>query len=630
MARSAGATIGPDASSVLARALNSFDMGTLHLAVPRGAASKASWRWRSSRPSVATLGGLATAAVGVVVLLAWVVGAEPLKTTLLGPIAMKANTALCFLLMGTGVALLGRPSPGANGRVVGLALLALPASIALVTLSQYVTGMDLGIDEALFRDLPGTLATVGAGRMSPLTSICFALIALAAFSVTPAPRAVLPLCGAALAVSALNVFTFVFDAAVPSFLAAYSQMALNTAVAMGILALGVVGLLGPASPFALLARKSLTASLLRRVLVALIVVPLAMAWLSAAGQRLGLYDASYGTALRLVAIVMLGTIGVLRWARWTNELESKREAIELERDRFFEQSLDLLAVTDAAGRFRRANRAWEVTLGYPVDELIDRPLFDLVHPDDLERTIAESQLLFVDGGRVVGFQNRCRHRDGSYRWLEWTSTMAPDASMAFSVARDITGRKHAEDRRARRERVLALKNEALSERVFRDALTGLHNRRFFDRAVVRLGQRWRRMPVERRPPVAVILFDLDDFGQVNKDHGHQAGDEILRRFSWLLEERFRARDLVVRYGGEEFVAVLEGVASEMAIGIAEGIRVAFEQAPIRVGTDTPIRVTVSAGCSQLNADGDISAALKEADVWLSQAKRAGRNQVVGL
>ena len=231
---------------------------------------------------------------------------------------------------------------------------------------------------------------------------------------------------------------------------------------------------------------------------------------------------------------------------------------------------------------------------------------------------------------MVGFQNRYRHRDGGYRWLEWMSTLSPDGSIAFSVARDVTDRKRAEDRRAKRERVLESRNEALNERTLRDALTGLHNRRYFDRTVAGLERRWRRLAADRRPPVAIIIFDLDHFGRVNKDHGHQAGDAVLRSFSGLLQKRFRARDLVVRFGGEEFVAVIEGVPSATAIEIAEGIRDTFERHPIDVGAAAPIRVTVSGGCSQLGPDGDISSALAQADVWLSQAKRAGRNHVVGL
>lgn len=601
-----------------------------NIAVRRSTAADAPWPRRLPRPSLPIAVGLLTAGMSIVVLIGWVLDLEVVKTTFLGPVPMKANTAVCFLCVGIGVALLARPSTATPGQRMGLLLVGLAALVALATAGQYVTGIDLGIDQLLFREAPGEIATVGAGRMAPLTSICFGLLALAAFASIRLPRLVLPLCGATLGVSALNVFTFLFDASVPAFLAAYSQMALNTAVGMGALALGVVGLLGPASPYALLARESPTASLLRRVLAALAIVPLGLSLLIQLGQRAGLYDGSYGIALRLVAILLLGTFGIVRWARWTNDLESKREAAELERDRFFEQSADLLAVFGADGRFQRANHAWESTLGHPVEELIGQPLRDLVHLDDLERTIDQARRQFAEGTRVVGFQNRLRHRDGRVRWLEWTSTMSPDGTVAFVAGRDVTDRKRSEERHAKRERALETRNEALSERVFRDPLTGLHNRRFFDRAVARIERHWRRSPVDRRPPVAVVIFDLDHFGQINKDHGHQAGDDVLRRFAWLLEQRFRARDLLVRYGGEEFVAVLEGVASEMAIEIAEGIRVAFEAAPIGIGTAAPIHVTVSAGCSQLNASGDLSAALSEADVWLSQAKRSGRNQVIGL
>jgi diguanylate cyclase (GGDEF)-like protein/PAS domain S-box-containing protein len=572
--------------------------------------------------------GTAAAVVGLIVLVGWIVGSDPVKSMLLGPLAMKANTAVCFVLMGVGVILLS--DQAASRRWLAVALIGAATSIALLTLSQYLTGADLEIDQLLFRDTPVRAGTVGAGRMSPLTTIAFSLLALGAVSAARAPRIVLPLSVAALALSALNVFSFVFDASIPPALAGYSQMALNTAIAMVILAVGVLGLLGPTGPLLFLARRTPSASLLRRVLAALIVVPLLMALLTQAGQRAGLYDAGYGTALRLVAIMLLGTVGVLRWARWTERLELNREAAELERDRFFEQSLEMLAVLSADGRFRRANAAWQRTLGYSVDELIGRPVIDLVHPDDLEATTTESRRQRAEGTPIVGFQNRLRHRDGGYRWLEWTSTMSPDGSIAFSVARDVTDRRRLEERRANRERRLENRNEQLSERALRDPLTGLHNRRYFDRAVVALERRWRRPSASRPPAVAVLILDLDHFGKVNKDYGHQAGDAILRSFSELLKQRFRDRDLVVRYGGEEFVAVLEGVTVDGAIGIADGIREAFERLPIEVGTDAPIHVTVSGGCSQLGADGDVSAALSQADVWLSQAKRAGRNLVVGL
>ena len=79
-----------------------------------------------------------------------------------------------------------------------------------------------------------------------------------------------------------------------------------------------------------------------------------------------------------------------------------------------------------------------------------------------------------------------------------------------------------------------------------------------------------------------------------------------------------------------FVTVLEGATALEPLRIAEDIRAAFEAKPTDVGADEPLAVTVSAGCAQLGSDRKVSAGLAMADVWLAQAKRAGRNQVVGL
>lgn len=85
---------------------------------------------------------------------------------------------------------------------------------------------------------------------------------------------------------------------------------------------------------------------------------------------------------------------------------------------FFEVSLDLLCIRDLDGRFVRLSRSWEPVLGYSLDELTDRPLLPLVHPDDVEETRSYMARILIDG-EIAGFINRYRHRDGSYRQLEW-------------------------------------------------------------------------------------------------------------------------------------------------------------------------------------------------------------------
>jgi diguanylate cyclase (GGDEF)-like protein/PAS domain S-box-containing protein len=585
---------------------------------------------RPTLADAATWGGAITIALGTIVLLGWALDADLLKSTFLGQVTMKANTAVCFVMMGAGVIVLSRSAAGSGGRTVGLILVGAAAAIAALSGAQYIAHIDLGIDQLLFRERPGAIATVVPGRMSILAATCFAFLGLAAMMAQRARRFVVAVCGVVFIFCILNLLDYVFNAAVPSFLSNFTLMATNTAVAMGVLAAATLALLGGANPFAIVGGRSPTAAMWRRLILITSAIPFVAAWFRLEGQRLGLYDTSYGTSLFLTVIMTLGVVTIIRSARMANDLEVDRKALEIERDRFFDLSLDMLSVVGADGRFQRVNGAWETTLGYRADELVGHSGFELIHPDDLERATEESQRSHDVGDRVEAFESRLRHRDGSYRWFEWVSRTAPDGSVAFAVARDVTDRKRRDDRRAKQQKVLETRNEALSERAVRDPLTGLHNRRYFDTAVARLERRWRRQALETRAPISVVIFDLDHFGQVNKQHGHQAGDAVLRVFAGLLKKRFRETDLVARYGGEEFVAVLQGVTSAEAIQIAEDVRVAFERTSIDIGSGAPLRVTVSAGCAQLGDDVSASAGISLADVWLSQAKRAGRNQVVGL
>jgi diguanylate cyclase (GGDEF)-like protein len=162
-----------------------------------------------------------------------------------------------------------------------------------------------------------------------------------------------------------------------------------------------------------------------------------------------------------------------------------------------------------------------------------------------------------------------------------------------------------------------------------DPLTGLYNRRYFDEALKRVIASWRRSLQADRRPVAAIMFDLDRFGDFNKQHGHQVGDEVLRTFASVLRNRFRDADLVARFGGEEFVVILEGATREAAVGIAEGILAAVGKVSIASGDGTPLAVTVSAGCAEIDeSEPTAGQLLRTADVALFMAKRAGRNRVV--
>ena len=113
-------------------------------------------------------------------------------------------------------------------------------------------------------------------------------------------------------------------------------------------------------------------------------------------------------------------------------------------DRFFTLSLDMLCIAGFDGYFKELNPMWEKTLGFTVDELKAKPFIEFVHPEDQETTIAEAQKIMTTREDVVSFENRYLCKDGSYRWLLWSSTVSFEEQLYYAVARDITERKRAE------------------------------------------------------------------------------------------------------------------------------------------------------------------------------------------
>ena len=147
-------------------------------------------------------------------------------------------------------------------------------------------------------------------------------------------------------------------------------------------------------------------------------------------------------------LVLYGVLAIVIWlsARNARLTEQSRQAALEELDRFFEVSSDLLATASAAGFFVRLNPAWTTLLGYDVAELCSMPFVEFVHPDDVEATNREVQRQVGAGEPVAKFQNRFRHQDGSYRWLEWSSSPSADRAWIYAVARDVTERKREEER----------------------------------------------------------------------------------------------------------------------------------------------------------------------------------------
>lgn len=115
-------------------------------------------------------------------------------------------------------------------------------------------------------------------------------------------------------------------------------------------------------------------------------------------------------------------------------------------EQFFAVAIDMMCLLDYSGYFKRLNPAWERTLGFTIAELTSRPFIEFVHPDDRERTLRQNEEV-RRGGQAIAFQNRYVCKDGSFRWFLWNAAPHAGEQTIYSVARDITAWKQAEEER---------------------------------------------------------------------------------------------------------------------------------------------------------------------------------------
>ncbi|BAZ93077.1 GGDEF domain-containing protein [Thiohalobacter sp. COW1] len=182
----------------------------------------------------------------------------------------------------------------------------------------------------------------------------------------------------------------------------------------------------------------------------------------------------------------------------------------------------------------------------------------------------------------------------------------------------------AQKRRAERAMVeLQQANSDLTRLAATDALTGAANRREFMSRLEQEAARARR----GEQTLSLLMFDLDHFKVVNDEHGHQAGDEVLKVVADLAREVLRPSDVLGRLGGEEFAVLLPAAELDLACQVAERLRQRLEREVIRVG-DAQVRITLSVGVDQLCPDADsVRDLIQRTDTRLYRAKEAGRNRV---
>lgn len=229
----------------------------------------------------------------------------------------------------------------------------------------------------------------------------------------------------------------------------------------------------------------------------------------------------------------------------------------------FEQLLhglpDMICVVDVEGHILYVNAAFESILAFARDEVVDKPIFDLVHPDDREATMHEATRVNA-GSQQRHFRNRYLHRDGHAVDIRWSAHWLPEYRVRVGVGREVTDLRRSES--------------ALEHLANHDSLTGLSNRHHLQAEL----QRSIADAQLSGEGLTVLYLDLDGFKTVNDQGGHVAGDHLLCEAAQRMQHGLRQGDLVARIGGDEFVALLPRCRGFKAANtVADGIRSRLNQ-----------------------------------------------------
>lgn len=430
-----------------------------------------------------TAAGAAVMALGAIVLCGWLLGVDSLKSTSSNLVPMKANTAAGFMLLGAAL-LSAQDGVTERRRLAGRLLAGAAAAIGLLTLSQYVAGWDLGIDELLFAEPAAARAGI-PGRMAPTTAACLLALGLGIAVADRGWRWLRPVLAAfVLSVAAIALLGYAYGVDSLYRVSATTAMAVHTAAGFVVAAAGVLMLRpGRAS---LVAGRSAGGVLLRRV------VPLGSAAIAAlgsaslVGHRQGFYDSAFAISLLVLSSVAV-LVGLTWWvARSLHRVDAEREGAE-DRLRTLNQTLEqrvdartaelasseerLRALTDtardgivsadASGRIVYANGAATTMFGR--GDLVGEAIVALMpdryrdaHTDGMARFLAGAQARVI--GTVVEVDGL--RSDGSEFPLELSLSSWHDAGapMFTAIVRDITERRRSEEserRRAARDALVA-------------------------------------------------------------------------------------------------------------------------------------------------------------------------------
>jgi diguanylate cyclase (GGDEF)-like protein/PAS domain S-box-containing protein len=301
---------------------------------------------------------------------------------------------------------------------------------------------------------------------------------------------------------------------------------------------------------------------------------------------------------------------------------SIKELFEQQYGDFTRAFLDAWAVIDENGKLVKNNLALSTITGMKSKEMLKAKSFDDCLKLELDgRSFSIKNILkYTEPGRideVIGSSEGHKYLNliiGYYPFYGDSKAILG----AFILLRDVTA-----------ETQLQGKYVDKSKQSVTDKLTNLHNRHYLEQAFPKLIEDAEASPENsQNSKISVVMFDIDKFKSINDGYGHQAGDFIIAKIANIIKESFRKSDIVCRYGGEEFIAVLPASTLAEAGKVAEKIRRRIELETF-VWENEQIPNSISIGIAELHLKGEKNEqVIARADAALYKAKHSGRNRVM--
>ena len=308
--------------------------------------------------------------------------------------------------------------------------------------------------------------------------------------------------------------------------------------------------------------------------------------------------------------------------RFSNVSEEK--IVEKSLTEIFNYNPEFLVITDEKFKIVKVNKTFEQIAENNLEVILSSGFLKFIHIEDIAETL-NSLTKVNDVNPMVTFCNKLRKNNNTYIEVEWWCML--NKGYIYLSGRDVTAEKVMKRKIEQANKELLMLNEQLKEEnekllksAIKDELTGIYNRKFFEKRVVE------EMEIADRANehISLIIFDLDRFKLVNDNFGHQFGDEVLKRTTQIAGDLIRKTDFLNRVGGEEFAIILPNTNKAQAVFVAEKVRKALEDNKhFKVG-----QVTGSFGVAERMKAESLRSWYKRADNALYQAKNTGRNRVV--